>query len=162
MFCPNCGAPEQRADTYCKKCGTYLRDASFRGWLLGRNNPGNAAWSIVASCVFIALICVCIIILIVRAESDGKLVYLKYAVLLCWVIIGYLVTLSLVGFRLWRKIRRVQSSFDESAQANNSGGIAPSLGRHTGRLRGAQSSGEAPTELLSSPAREFKEGDREH
>ena len=162
MFCPNCGAPEQRADSYCKKCGTYLRDASFRGRLLGRNNPGNAAWSIIASSVFIGSLCVCIIILIVRAESDGKLVYLKYAVILCWMIIGYLVTLSLVGFRLWRKIRRVQKSFDESAQANNPGGIAPSLERHTGRLRGAKISGEAPTELLSSPDREFKEGDREH
>jgi hypothetical protein len=79
MFCQSCGAPEQSPDTYCKKCGTYLRDVSFRGWLLGGNNPGKAASAIVISSVFIAILCVCISLLIVKALRSGDLAYLKYA-----------------------------------------------------------------------------------
>jgi fumarate reductase subunit D len=157
MFCPNCGAPEQSPDTYCKKCGTYLRDVSFRGWLLGGNNPGKAAWAIVSSSVFVAVVCLCISFLIIRAESSGDLTYLKYAFALCWLVIGYLVILSLVGFRLWRKMRRAQSSLNETALTNNSRSVAPSPGQHTERLHGAENSGEAATELLSSPRREFEE-----
>ncbi len=157
MFCPNCGTPEQSPDAYCKKCGTYLRDTSFRGWLLGGNNPGRAAWSITISSIFIAILCVCISILIIKAERSGDLTYLKYAFVLCWAIIGYLVTLSLVGFRLWRKMRRAQGSFNESTLANNFGGGAPSPDQRTKRLLGAESSGEADTELLSSTPREFEE-----
>jgi hypothetical protein len=157
MFCSNCGAPEQNPDAYCKKCGTYLRDTSFRGWLLGGNNPGRAAWSIAISGVIIAILCVCISILIIRAERSGDLTYLKYAFVLCWAVIGYLVTLSLVGFRLWRKMRRAQAGLNESALANNFGGIATLPEQHTKRLPDAESSGEADTELLSSTPREFKE-----
>lgn len=161
MFCPNCGTSEQSPDTYCKKCGTHLRDASFRGRLLGANNPGNAAWLILISSVFIAVLCVSISLLIFRAESSGDLAHLKYAAALCWVIIGYLVTLSVVGFRLRRKMRRAQSSLDESAfAANNSGGVVPSPGKRTGRLPGAESSGEAATELLNLTPREFEERKR--
>src|SRR3982750_824310 len=78
MFCPNCGASEQKPDAYCKKCGTYLRNDSFRGRLLGANNPERAAWLILFSSVFIAALCVCISLLIIRAESSGVLASLKY------------------------------------------------------------------------------------
>ena len=157
MYCPNCGASEQSPDTYCKKCGTYLRDVSFRGWLLGGNNPGKVAWSFAISSVFIAILCLCISVLIIRAEGSGDLSHLKYAALLCWVIIGYLVTLFLVSFRLWRKMRRVQRRLDESALANNSRGVASSPGQRTRRLPDAGHSGEADTELLNSSPREFEE-----
>lgn len=157
MFCPNCGASEQSPDAYCKKCGTYLRDVSFRGWLLGGNNPGKAAWSIATSSVFIAGLCVFISILIIRAERSGDLAYLKYAFVLCWAVIGYLVTLSLVCFRLWRKIRRAGGSHHESALANKTGGIAPSPGQRPMRLPGPESAGEAATELFSSPTRGIEE-----
>jgi hypothetical protein len=157
MFCPNCGASEQTPDTYCKKCGTYLRDVSFRGWLFGVNNPGNAALVIVISSVFVAIACVCISILIIRAIRSGDPAHLKYALALCWLIIGFLIPIFLMGFRLWRKMRRAQSGLNESALTNNSRGIAPSPGQPTERLSGTESSGEAATELLSSPPREFDE-----
>jgi hypothetical protein len=28
MYCPKCGNPEQVAETYCRKCGVFLYDAS--------------------------------------------------------------------------------------------------------------------------------------
>lgn len=155
MFCPNCGASEQNPDAYCKKCGTYLRNDSFSGRLLGANNPGQAAWLILFSSVFIAVICVCISFLILRAMRSGDLAYLKYAAVLCWLIIGYLITLSVVGFRLRRKIRRAQSSLDKPAFAvNDSRGVGQSAGKGTGRLAEGGSSGEAATELLNPPPRE--------
>ncbi len=155
MFCPNCGASEQQPDAYCKKCGTYLRNDSFSGRLLGANNPERAAWLILFSSVFIAALCVCISLLIIRAESSGDLASLKYAAALCWLIIGYLITLSVVGFRLRRKMRRARSSLDKPAFAvNNSGGVSQSAGKVTGRLAEVGSSGEAATELLSPPPRE--------
>ena len=157
MFCPNCGTPEQSPDAYCKKCGTYLRDTSFRGRLLGGNNPGRAAWSITISSVLIAILCVCISILIIKSERSGDLRYLKYAFVLCWAVIGYLVTLSLVSFRLWKKMLRAQRSLDESTLAKNLGGGASSPDQRTKRLMGAESSGEADTKLLSSTTREFEE-----
>ena len=157
MFCPKCGTPEQTPDAYCKKCGTYLRDNSFRGWLLGGNNPGRAAWSITISSVLIAILCVCISILIIKTERSRDLTYLKYAFVLCWVIVGYLITLSLVSFRLWKKMLRAQGSLNQSTSANNFGGGAPSPDQRTKRLVGAESSGEADTELLSSTTREFEE-----
>ena len=157
MFCQNCGASEQTSNTYCKKCGTYLRDVSFRGWLFGAGNPKNVALAIVTSSVFVAVVCVCISILIIITERSGDLAYLKYAFALCWLIIGSLIPISLIGFRLWRKMRRVQSGLNESALTNNSRGITPSPGQRTERLSGTGSSGEAATELLSSPPREFDE-----
>jgi hypothetical protein len=157
MFCLNCGASEQTLNTYCKKCGTYLRDASIRGWLFGADNPENVASAIVISSVFVAIVCVFISILIITAERSGDLAYLKYAFALCLLIIGSLIPVSLVGFRLWRKMRRVRSGPSESALTNNSRGIAPSLGQRTERLSGTKSSGEAATELLSSPPNEFDE-----
>lgn len=157
MFCPNCGASEQTPDTYCKKCGTHLRDVSFRGLLFGGNNPENAALVIVISSVFVAIVCVCIIILITRADRSGDLAYLKYAFALCWLIIGFLIPIFLLGFRLWRKMRRVKSVRSEPALTNNSRDTSPLPGKSTVRLSSTESSGEAPTELLSSPSREFDE-----
>jgi hypothetical protein len=157
MFCQNCGASEQSPEAYCKKCGTYLRDVSFRGWLLGGNNPGKAGWSIAISSILIALLCTGISVLIIRAERSGDLTYLKYAFILCWAVIGYLVTLSLVGFSLWRKMRRARSSVNELALVNDSGGVAPLPGQRTNQLPDAESEGEAATELLSSPSHEFEE-----
>lgn len=158
MFCPNCGASEQNPDAYCKKCGTYLRNDSFRGRLLGANNPGKAAWLILFSSVFIAVLCASISLLIISAERSGDLTYLPYAAALCWLIIGYLITLSVVGFRLRRKMRRAQRSLDKPAFAvNNSRGVGQSAGKDTGRLAEVGSSGEAATELLSPPPRENEE-----
>jgi hypothetical protein len=158
MFCPNCGASEQQPDAYCKKCGTYLRDDSFRGRLLGANNPEKAAWLILFSSVFIAALCLCISLLIIRAGRSGDLASLKYAAALCWLIIGYLVTLSVVGFRLRGKMRRARSSLDERASVvNNYRGVGQSAGKVTGRLTEVGSSGEAATELLSPPPRENEE-----
>ena len=155
MFCPNCGAPGQSADAYCKKCGTYLRDVSLRGWLRGGNNPGRAAWSVVISSVVIAALCLCISILILKAESSGDLKYLRYALILCWVIIGHLVTLFLMGLGLWRKMRRARGGFGGSEPAEEYGGGAPPAPeRPTERLPGAGSAGEAATELLSPTPRE--------
>jgi hypothetical protein len=155
MFCPNCGASGQQPDAYCKKCGTYLRNDSFGGRLLGANNPERAAWLILFSSVFIAALCVCISLLIIRAERGGDLASLKYAVALCWLIIGYLVTLSVVGFRLRRKMRRARGSLDQPTFAvNNPGGVGQSAGKVTGRLAEVGSSDEAATELLSPPPRE--------
>jgi hypothetical protein len=134
-----------------------MRDASFRGLLFGGNNPGNAALVIVISSVFIAIVCVCIIILIIRADRSGDPGYLKYALTLCWLIIGFLIPISLLGFRLWRKMRRVKSGLNESAFTNNSRDTTPLPGKSTVRLSGTESSGEAATELLSSPPREFDE-----
>lgn len=156
MFCQNCGASEQRPDAYCKKCGTYLRDVSFRGWLLGGNNPGKAGWSIAISSLLIALLCMGISILIIRAMRSGDRTYLKYAFILCWAVIGYLVTLSLVGFNLWRKMRRARSSVNEPALVNDSGDVAP-LPERTKQLPNAETAGEAATELLSSTPHEFEE-----
>jgi hypothetical protein len=157
MFCPNCGAPEQSPDAYCKKCGAYLRDASFRGWLLGGNNPGKAAWSIATFSVFAAALCVCVSVLIMRAERSGDSAYLKYAFVLCWAVIGYLVTLSLMCFRLWRKVRRAQSGLNASARATSSGGFAHAPEGRTKRLSDAEVSAEAATELLSPTPRESGE-----
>jgi hypothetical protein len=157
MFCLNCGASEQTLNTYCKKCGTYLRDVSFRGWLFGGSNPENVALAIVISSVFVAIVCVCISILILIAERSGDLDYLRYALALCFLIIGSLIPISLTSFRLWRKMRRVQSGLNESVLTNNSRGITPSPGQPTERLSGTGSSGEAATELLGSPSREFDE-----
>jgi hypothetical protein len=161
MFCPNCGASEQTPDTYCKKCGTHLRDVSFRGLLFGGNNPGNAALVIVISSVFVAIVCVCIIILIIKADRSGDLAYLKYALALCWLIIGFLIPIFLLGFRLWRKMRRVKSGLNESAFTNNSRDTTPLPVQSTGQLSGTDSSGEAATELLRSPPREFDERKQE-
>jgi hypothetical protein len=157
MFCQSCGAPEQSPDTYCKKCGTYLRDVSFRGWLLGGNNPGKAASAIVISSVFIAILCVCISLLIVKALRSGDLAYLKYAFGLCWLIIGSLIPISWMGFRLWRKMRHAQTSLNESASANNSMGVVASLEQPTKQLPVTKSSGDAATELLNLPTHEFDE-----
>lgn len=157
MFCTNCGASEQNPDTYCKKCGTYLRDLSFRGWLLGGNNPGKAASAIVISSVFIAILCVCVSLLIVKTERSGDLAYLKYAFGLCWLIIGSLIPISLMGFRLWRKMRCAQRSLNESALANNSRVVVASPEQPTKLLPVTETSGDAATELLNSPTREFDE-----
>ena len=157
MFCPSCGASEQSPDTYCKKCGTHLRDLSFRGLVLGGNNPVKAASAIVISSVFVAIICVCISLLIAKAYRSGELAYLQYAFGLCWLIIGSLIPISLMGFRLWRKMRRAQSSLNESALANNSGGVAASPEQPTKQLPVTESSGDAATELLDLPTREFDE-----
>ena len=155
MFCSNCGASEQSPNAYCKTCGTYLRNLSFRGWFFSGDNPERAAWSFAVCGVLIAILCVCISILIIRAERSGDLTYLKYAAGLCWFIIGVLVPLSLMGFRMWRKMRRAQSTLNESEIAKNFRGVAPLPEARGRQLSDAESSSEAVTELLSSPSREF-------
>lgn len=149
MFCPNCGTGEQSLDSYCKRCGTYLRDVSLRGWLLGGNNPGRAAWSIAVFSLFAAAICLCASVIVVRAEKSGDLGYLKYAFVLCWAVIGYLVALSLTCFRLWKKMRRAQGGPDAAALSGERGGDSLP-GQRAGQLSGAEGLGEAATELLRS------------
>lgn len=42
MFCPNCGNPDQTAESYCRRCGEFLTDFSGQSYLLNKLLGGQS------------------------------------------------------------------------------------------------------------------------
>ena len=42
MFCPNCGNPDQTAESYCRRCGEFLADFSSQSYLLNKLLGGQS------------------------------------------------------------------------------------------------------------------------
>jgi hypothetical protein len=153
MLCPECGAAEQNVDAYCKRCGKYLPDTSLRGRLLGGYNPEKTARSIAGFSILVAFICVIISFLILSAEETGNKTYLKFAFVLCWAVIGYLITLSLVCLRLLRRMKSAQAKQEKAESiASKRSAILSAVAKAVG-FPGVGDRGEAATEPLNSSNR---------
>jgi len=111
MFCPNCGRPEQKLDTYCRGCGEFLADSSnplsILSRLVGANTTSKQiTLSLVINGVTAAISAFLIVFLI--GYFDGReartlepapsIVYLVYVFLglvAAWQLFSFAINLNL-------------------------------------------------------------------
>jgi hypothetical protein len=153
MFCPKCGAIEQRAESYCTRCGQWLPDMDSlnRPRLLRNLTPDqrirkmrvlevvSAAFSIMSA----------IIILSVRAAGTGYTEPLTLAAICCFLVAAYQVINFYLGYKLHNRTERGRTD-DMKAIAGDAQTTAPQLNAADTNLfmRGGASATENTTELL--------------
>ena len=107
MFCPNCGADAQNAESYCTRCGEWLPDVnSFTRPALFRKRTREEKIKkmrvLEAISAGLALTAAATIFAVLRGSADTQLLFLS---LLCCVIVAvYQIVNFYLGSTLQRKI----------------------------------------------------------
>ena len=109
MYCPNCGAGNQTADSYCKRCGQWLRDFKSRaGMQFGGETPQQNIFTglfMSALSTVAALISAIALYFTYLGTSDAKWsVYLAAAFCLC--IAGWQASSFVVTMKLRRRLNK--------------------------------------------------------
>ncbi|MBV9957620.1 MAG: hypothetical protein JO360_04330 [Acidobacteria bacterium] len=156
MFCPNCGAAEQSADAYCKRCGEWLPElkARKRRGLAGATPEQKLFKSLflsalsAASALFSALA----LYLTYLGTDEGKWsVYFAAAFCLC---IAFWQTFNLViGLQLRQRLKRGRTAFDQQAELEEKREQPSLKAADTAQFATPSSVTEATTDLLEPLAR---------
>ena len=121
MFCPKCGAVDQNADSYCKRCGEWLPDIDALtrpGFGLFRKRTREEKIRkmriLEALSAALSLTSAAIIFSVIASGSNRQLLFLAA---MCGVIVaGYQIANFYLGYNLQRKID--QSREDNSANVS--------------------------------------------
>ena len=141
MFCPTCGAGDQRADAYCTRCGEWLLDAkSAQGhWHPVLRRARTPEQRMKMMLVFNALDAVlalasAIIIYATQAGSAGhaSLVYLAAA--FCIVIAAHQIVSLAINLKIQQRLKRARTD-----NANNAAALAGETNAHAHALNPADS-----------------------
>jgi hypothetical protein len=151
MFCPNCGAPEQASDSYCKRCGQWLPDLKRRrGRRLVSATPDqllNKVLVLGGLSSLASLVATVILFTIGGGGPLGRAVMLAatFTLLACvWQFIS-----AFIGFRLKRRLTSARTAGAERAGLAEPAGRRPELAAaDTSRFAGVPSVTEGTTELL--------------
>ena len=135
MFCPKCGAEDQNADSYCKRCGEWLPDIDSLskpgfGLFRKRMRPEDKIRKmriLEAISTGLSLTSAAIIFSFISAGRNGQLLFL--AAIFCVVVAAYQVVNFYLGYNLPRRI-------DGSRQDNATTANVPD-DRKTGQLNSA-------------------------
>jgi hypothetical protein len=152
MFCPTCGASNQTADAFCKRCGEWLPNLKTRSRMsFGGETPQqniftglfmSALSSIVAFISAIALYAT----YLGTVEAKWS-VYLAAAFCLC--IFAWQLSSFLVGLKLRRRLNRAHAAVDSDAQVKAAAASRALPEADTSNFIKPQSVTENTTELLS-------------
>ena len=109
MYCPNCGAGHQTADSYCKRCGQWLRDFKSRASMqFGGETPQQNIFTglfMSALSAVAALISAIALYFTYLGSGDAKWsVYLAAAFCLC--IAGWQASSFAVTMKLRRRLKK--------------------------------------------------------
>lgn len=167
MFCPTCGAGEQRADAYCTRCGQWLTDANaaqghwhpvFRR---ARTPEQRMRMMLVFNAMDAALALAAAILLFSTQMGRGEAqAHVFIAAAFCIVIAVHQVVSLLVNLKIQRRLKRARE--EKAAEALASGahaGAAPALGAgDSGLFVNVQGSvTENTTELLNAVPRQTEQ-----
>jgi hypothetical protein len=119
MFCPNCGAADQIANAFCKRCGDWLPDIKRRtGPAFGGETPQqNIITSLFMSALstLAALFSAIALYATYLGKGDAKWsVYLAAAFCLC--IAGWQASSFVVGLKLRQRLNKGRESTDSSSE----------------------------------------------
>ncbi|MDQ3819699.1 MAG: hypothetical protein M3362_18770 [Acidobacteriota bacterium] len=153
MFCSKCGAADQSADSYCKRCGEWLPDKSHLGRRRGRfrartPEQRHRKMRVLEVVSAVAALSSALIILAALAGKVERPV-LVIAADLCFVTAVFQAVNFAIGYSLQKRLRQVRDEADRTGifEAKSD---RPQLNQpDTGDLvRSASSVTESTTELL--------------
>ncbi|HEY0171686.1 MAG TPA: hypothetical protein VGB98_11745 [Pyrinomonadaceae bacterium] len=159
MFCPKCGADDQSADSYCRRCGEWLPDidALARPLLFRKSTREQKIRKmriLEAISAGLSLTSAAIIISVLRGGADTQLLIL--AVFCCLIVAAY----QVINFYLGRKLQQsVDQSRTQSTGEIKSGAEEGVRALSTGdatRFVGGRSVVEGTTQLLEPLPRKAK------
>ena len=129
IFCPRCGAPGQRVESYCRSCGEWLPDPSAamtpRGQLR-RLSPKRKQRRMRALELLSAAAALVAGLLTLSVLTGADLERLVPAMILCFVVVGW----QMVAFFMGRSIQRRQnqtSAEGDPALPTAQAGVRPVL-----------------------------------
>ena len=159
MFCPSCGADNQTAKAYCKRCGEWLpalkRSSAFGGETPQQNVFVNLFMSALSAIV--ALFSAIALYATYLGTDEAKWsIYLAAAFCLC--IAGWQASSFVVGLKLRNRLNRARESVEPASQleeVRNATALPPADMSNFVR---AQSVTENTTELLQPLDRPLRNG----
>lgn len=164
MFCPNCGAGEQSADAYCKRCGQWLPDLKS-ATRFGRRRPHTPEQKMRVVLVFNALnaalalfSAVALFTLLGRHDLSWQVpLAADFCLIICvQQLISFILNLQLRGRFMHRREEPAAA-----ARQTLDGAAAHALGAaDAGPFAEVRSVTEHTTELLGEPARRGERGER--
>jgi hypothetical protein len=142
MFCPKCGASDQSADSYCRRCGEWLPDidALARPRLFRKSTREQKIRKIrilEAISAGLSLTSAAIIISVLRGGADTQLLLL--AVFCCLIVAAYQVVNFYLGHKLQQRVDQsrtrskgeIKSGAEESVRVLSTGDATPFVGGHS-------------------------------
>jgi len=151
MFCPKCGADEQSAESYCKRCGEWLPDldALTRPGLFRkltrqeRIGKMRRLEAISAGLSFIALF---VIMTVLTGGNDKQFLFL--AAICCFLVAIYQLINLYFGYQLEKRGAPRHTEEKPAIKANPAKSLQAAGEAQSNRLTGVSSVVENTTELL--------------
>ena len=139
MFCPKCGADDQSAESYCKRCGEWLPDldALARPRLFRKSTREQKIRKmriLEAISAGLSLTSAAIIISVLAGGGETQLLIL--AVFCCFIVAAYQVVNFYLGHKLQQRVEQsraegtgeIKSGAAESVRALETGDATPFVG----------------------------------
>lgn len=152
MFCSKCGAADQSADSYCKRCGEWLPDTKRLGRRRGRlrartPEQRHQKMRILEAMSAIAALSSAFIIL---AALAGKVDRhgLSMAVELCFVTAAFQIVNFAIGYSLQKRLRQGRDETDRTGILEAADPAQLNRADTSNLARAASSVTESTTELL--------------
>ena len=153
MFCPKCGAGEQREKAYCARCGEWLPDlkAVVRRQFGGATPQENVRTILIFNLLstLFALLAAAALYATYFGHGIGKWA-LQFAASFCLVVAGWQITNFFIALKLRQRFKKGRES--ETAHALEAGERALSSA-DTAQFLDASSVMETPTESLDPVSR---------
>lgn len=150
MFCPSCGADNQTAKTYCKRCGEWLPDFKRRSSAFGGESPQQNVFTnlfLSALSAVVALFSAIALYATYLGTDQAKWsIYLAAGFCLC--IAGWQASSFVVGLKLRNRLNRAREGVRTASQLEQSTvatGLPPADMSNVVRARSVT---ENTTELL--------------
>jgi len=121
MFCPKCGAADQNADSYCKRCGEWLPDTSHLGHRHGRlkvrtPEQRNRRMRVLESAsAFMATSSAIIIFLVLAGKLDKAVLSIAADLCICTAI--FQAVNFAIGRSLQKRLKQGRRSSSDDARA---------------------------------------------
>jgi len=116
MFCPNCGAANQTAKAYCKRCGEWLPE--FKRGVFGGDTPQQNVFTnlfMSALSTVVALFSAIALYATYLGTDEAKWsIYIAAAFCLC--IAGWQASSFVVGLKLRSRLNRARESVEPASQ----------------------------------------------
>ena len=160
MFCPGCGADNQRVESYCKRCGEWLPDIDalvhrrlFRK--LTRDEKIEKIRVLEAVSAGLSLTATAIIISILMGSGDTQMLFL--AAFCCILVAVYQTINFYLGYKLQQNIDRTRAESTDQIEAKAGHRVKALSAADEAQLVDRPSVTENTTELLEPVPRVTKE-----
>ena len=165
MFCPGCGADDQTANAYCKRCGDWLPEFKRRSSAFGGDTPQQNDFTglfMSALSAVVALFSAIALYATYLGTDEAKWsIYLAAAFCLC--IAGWQVSSFVVGLKLRRRLNRARAGLETDSQlkqATDSPALPPADMSNFVRAQSVTENTTEPLHPLDRPKGNGAQGSR--